>query len=100
MAVFACGLLRLHAQLALDGDAASRRKYGDRFLAVREASRQASALLREGETLYMYGIDAGVYFHTRKRPIAQALWINHVEGPLRGPLRATLGASSARCGRT
>jgi 4-amino-4-deoxy-L-arabinose transferase-like glycosyltransferase len=87
---FAVGLRGLLSQLILDGDAASRLKYGDRFLAVREAARQASALLREGETLYMYGIDAGVYFHTRRRPIAQALWINHLTGPLRVPLRHAL----------
>jgi hypothetical protein len=89
-AALAAGAFRLATQLALDGDAASLRKYGDRFLAVREVSREASTLLREGETLYMYGIDAGVYFHTRKRPVTQALWINHVEGPLRVPLRASL----------
>jgi hypothetical protein len=38
----------------------------------------------------MYGIEPGIYFHTRRRPIAQALWINHLTGPLRVPLRQTL----------
>jgi hypothetical protein len=88
--VCAIGFFRLQGQLALDGDAASFRKYGDRFIAVRAAADRAAGLLRDGETLYMYGIDPGVYFHTGRRPIAQALWINHVIGPLRGPLRQTL----------
>jgi hypothetical protein len=88
--VFALGFRSLLGQLALDGDQTSRHKYGGRFIAVREVSRRASALLRDGETLYMYGIDAGVYFHTRRRPPTQALWINHLTGPLKVPLRHTL----------
>lgn len=88
--VFAFGLPAHLRQLALDGDAASMRKYGRRFIAVREAARRASALLREGERVYMYGIEPGIYFHTRRRPIAQALWLNHLTGPLRVPLRQTL----------
>jgi hypothetical protein len=74
-------------QLALDGDGASRRKYGTRFLAVREAAGRAAALLRPGERLYMYGIEPGVYFHARLRPVTRVLWINHLTGPLRTPLR-------------
>jgi len=88
--VFAFGLTAHLRQLALDGDAASMRKYGRRFIAVRESARRVSALLREGETVYMYGIEPGIYFYSRRRPIAQALWINHLTGPLRVPLRHTL----------
>lgn len=90
LAVFSFGLGAHLSQLSLDGDAASRRKYGGRFLAVREAARRASDLLRDGETVYMYGIEPGIYFHTRRRPIAQVLWLNHLTGPLRVPLRHTL----------
>ncbi|HEY7511523.1 MAG TPA: glycosyltransferase family 39 protein [Vicinamibacteria bacterium] len=84
-------LLAVHLpQLALDGDGASRRKYGGRFLAVREAARRASALRREGESVWVYGIEPGVYFHARTRPVTQVLWINHLTGPLRVPLRQAL----------
>jgi hypothetical protein len=83
--------LALHLpQLALDGDGASRRKYGTRFLAVRGAAHRAAALLRPGERLYMYGIEPGVYFHARVRPVTRALWINHLTGPLRTSLRHEL----------
>ena len=89
-AAFAFGLAVNLSQLALDGDAASWRKYRGRFLAVRETAFRASALLREGETVFMYGIEPGIYFHTRRRPVAQVLWLNHLTGPLRVPLRHTL----------
>jgi hypothetical protein len=89
-ATVALGLADHLPDLALDGDGASRRKYGERFLAVREAAWRASLLLRPGDALYMYGIEPGVYFHARVRPVTQALWINHLTGPLRTPLRHML----------
>jgi hypothetical protein len=83
--------LRAHlAQLRLDGDAASRQKHDAIFITVRNTAGRVAALLGPGETVHMHGIDPGIYFHARQRPIAQALWINHLVGPLRQPLRATL----------
>jgi hypothetical protein len=89
-AVVALALVDHLPDVALDGDQASRRKYGERFLAVREAAWRASLLLRPGDALFVYGIEPGMYFHTRVRPVTQALWINHLTGPLRTPLRQTL----------
>lgn len=89
-AVVGVGLSTHLGQLALDGDAASLRKHSRFFIAVRDTASRAAALLRPHETVFVYGIDPGIYFHTRRRPIAQALWINHLVGPLRLPLRQTL----------
>jgi hypothetical protein len=88
----ACALgLSVHLrQLRLDGDAASRQKHDGIFIVVRRTAERVAALLAPGETVHVHGIDPGIYFHARKRPIAQALWINHLVGPLRLPLRATL----------
>jgi hypothetical protein len=88
--VVGLGLFAHLGQLTLDGDAASLHKHGRIFIAVRETARRVSDLLRDGEAVYVYGIDPGIYFHSRRRPIAQALWINHLTGPLRVPLRHTL----------
>jgi len=88
--VFGLGLFAHLGQLTLDGDAASLRKHGRIFIAVRETAHRVTDLVRDGEAVYVYGIDPGIYFHSRRRPIAQALWINHLTGPLRVPLRQTL----------
>jgi hypothetical protein len=90
LAAVGLGLQAHLRQLRLDGDAASWRKHGGAFVAVRNTARRANALLGPGESVHVHGIDPGIYFHARRRPIAQALWINHLVGPLRPILRATL----------
>ena len=90
LATVALGLRAHVRDLRLDGDAASRQKHDAIFITVRNTAGRVAALLEPGETVHMHGIDPGIYFHARQRPIAQALWINHLVGPLRAPLRATL----------
>jgi hypothetical protein len=77
-------------ELSLDADRASVFKHGPIFVTVRNTAARVGALLRPGERVFVHGIDPGIYFHTGQRPLTQALWINHLVGPLRTPLRSTL----------
>jgi hypothetical protein len=90
LGVVALGLAIHLGQLRLDGEAASRRKFGPDFVTVRAVSRRVDSLVGRDEAVYVYGIDTGIYFHGRRRPMTRVLWINHLRGSLAGVLRASL----------
>ncbi len=52
----------------LSADEWSFKKYGEIFVAERDASRKVSQLLGPGETLYNWGNEMGFYFYTGRRP--------------------------------
>jgi hypothetical protein len=70
--------------LALDADGWVRRKYEPSFFGrARSDARDIDRLLRADETFYTWSDEAWIYYDTRRRPPAAALWKHHtLEGPL------------------
>jgi hypothetical protein len=68
----------------LDADGWIRRKYEPSFFArARDDARDIDRLLVPSETFFAWSDEAWVYYMTRRRPPAAALWKHHtLEGPL------------------
>ncbi|MCU0241127.1 MAG: hypothetical protein MUF51_01735 [Vicinamibacteria bacterium] len=90
LAVLAASLWIPHLRdLRLDGEQLSRVKYGEMFIQTRMRSREIERWLEPETSLYVWGIEPGFYFYTRKRPPSGVLWCQHA---LEGPLRESFGA--------
>ncbi|MEM7413335.1 MAG: hypothetical protein AAF430_24100 [Myxococcota bacterium] len=71
----------------------SRAKYGDLFVASRDAGEFLAGVLGPNERFQNWGNESGLYFYARRRPASGLAFIYPLlEGPLRAPLDQRLAS--------
>jgi len=55
----------------------SAKKYGITFIEAKQVADTINELLINGETIYEWGTETGLYFYTNKRPNAKIIFVSH-----------------------
>lgn len=58
-------------------------RYGDIFLETRRTARDLDRILANGEEFYQWGLEAGLYYYSKRRPPSRILWSS---GAMDGPM--------------
>jgi hypothetical protein len=70
-------------QYKLSGDQWTANKYGSQFVLSKKLGEEINGLLKNDESLYVWGINPELYFWTKKSPPTGLIWATDtIDGPL------------------
>jgi len=77
-------------QYELSADEWSIQKWGRQYIVSREVARELDKMLKPAETFYLWGMQHGLYFWSKRSPPAGAFWSIHLveDSPLAQKLTA------------